>query len=180
MTNFPYELPGTDDAYYLPAAEGPRVVSFDALVTTKARKLETGGDFSLIEMAGTQGTDAPPHSHAGEAEAFFILDGQVRVWVSDLEQLMNVGDFIRIPKGAPHKFRIESSFARFLCFITPGGFEQFFGDLGAATQKYLPPDRGEGGDFPTEERLAEVAEKFDWHLEAEWDPERRRQNSPDA
>src|ERR1700733_4118931 len=117
----------TAKPYFRSMGEGERNRSFNLLVRNVAEADETDREFGLIEMSGVQGLAAQPHSHGNEAEAFFGLEGTVRVWVGDLDVLMHPGDFVYIPRHIRHKFRIESEYAKFLCLITPGsGFEDFF------------------------------------------------------
>jgi quercetin 2,3-dioxygenase len=144
--------------------EGDRTLSFNLLVRRVASRDETAGEFGLIEMSGVRGIAAPPHAHGTEAEAFFGLEGTVRVWVGDIEHVMHPGDFVYIPKDAPHKFEIESEHARFLCLITPGGFEDFFDALGERTEDAYPPNPRSFGPFPTMEEIDAVAPRFNWSL----------------
>ena len=43
----------------------------------KATAAETGGSFSLWEAVVPPGAGAPPHTHAREDEAFYVLSGEL-------------------------------------------------------------------------------------------------------
>lgn len=82
----------------------------------------TGGAFGLYrwEMSGAvSGPD--PHFHRTIAEAFYVLDGTIRIhdgrgWVDRRR-----GDFVSVPVGAIHGFRNESGEpASMLILFTPG------------------------------------------------------------
>ena len=159
----------TVEPYFLAMGEGEKNRSFNLLVRNVAKADQTDREFGLIEMSGVQGLAAPPHSHGNEAEAFFGLEGTVRVWVGDLDVLMGPGDFVYIPRHMRHKFRIESQYAKFLCLITPGsGFEDFFNALGESTTAAFPANPEAFREFPTIEDITNVAPRFNWYLEEEW------------
>lgn len=47
------------------------------------------------------------------------------------------GDCAVLPRGVPHGFRnVGSAAGRFLCFVTPGGLEEFF--IAVGTSPALP------------------------------------------
>lgn len=114
------------------------------------------------------GLGAPPHAHGNESEAFFALEGTVRVLVGDIDRVLHPGDFAYIPRNMRHKFMIESASARFLCIMTPGGFERFFFALGRGTEDAYAPNAGELGPFPTEQEFGEIAPHYNLRLIEDW------------
>jgi uncharacterized RmlC-like cupin family protein len=83
----------------------------------------------------------PVHRHSREDEAFYVLDGEVSVYVGDDVVRAGVGDFLWAPRDVPHAFCVESPRARLLVVSTPGGFDRFFLDTGepAAALTVPPP-----------------------------------------
>jgi hypothetical protein len=49
-----------------------------------------------------------------------------------------------LPRHVPHTFKITSKRARFLIYITPGGFEGYFRDLGQRAEKIDDPQDATG------------------------------------
>lgn len=96
---------------------------------------ETDGKFCLTEAIVPVGAGAPPHSHKGEAEAFYVLEGQVRFLMGAIgpqEVIAGAGDFVAIPDGAIHAFEtIGTAPARILVINAPGhAHAQFFTAVG--------------------------------------------------
>ncbi|MEV8517212.1 quercetin 2,3-dioxygenase [Dactylosporangium sp. NPDC051484] len=167
-------LPGDDSAYVLPAGEAPRIDSLNLLFSVLARKRDTAGAFSLLEMAGARGAMAPAHSHGDEAEAFYLLEGRMDVHVAELSRSAAPGDFVYIPKATRHAFEITSASAKFLCLIVPGGFEDYFLELGALTDDTFPREPHEFAIAAADLR-ADVAARHSWRREPDYV---RRAGSP--
>lgn len=154
--------------FFLGSNEGHKDIAADLLVRKLASAVQTNGEFGLIEFSGVRGYGPPSHRHGNESESFFILDGNIRVFVEDIIVLCKPGDFVYIPKNARHKFIIESDFGRFLCFISPGGFEEFFTEIGTATDHPVVPVPG---TFPTAPsgNFLEIGARFAFSIAEEWD-----------
>jgi len=89
---------------------------------------------------------APPlHRHTKEAEAFFLLDGAITYRAGDEVFRMDPGDFIYLPRGLPHAFRITSSGpSRFLALTAPGGLMHLYDEVGIpAAERRLPGSDGQ-------------------------------------
>jgi quercetin dioxygenase-like cupin family protein len=113
------------------ADAAPRVVDeADPLwfLGTLARVLldgeQTGGRLAVLEIVLPKGASPPLHSHPQD-ETFYVLDGQVTVWVEDRPRACSPGAIVFAPGGAPHSFRVESDTARMLVLSTPGGIELY-------------------------------------------------------
>jgi quercetin dioxygenase-like cupin family protein len=94
---------------------------------------QTGERFALIEILLPKGASPPLHSHPQD-ETFYILDGEVRVWVEDQPRLCRAGAIAFAPGGAPHSFRVESDTARMLVVSTPAGIERYVRALSEPAQ----------------------------------------------
>jgi mannose-6-phosphate isomerase-like protein (cupin superfamily) len=66
--------------YVLTKEEGQAVWFLDALLILKANGEQTGGAFALIDNVGPPG-DSPFHVHHNEDEAFYVLEGEITVYV---------------------------------------------------------------------------------------------------
>jgi quercetin dioxygenase-like cupin family protein len=90
---------------------------------------QTGERFAVIEMLLPHGASPPLHSHAQD-ETFYILDGEMSVWIGDHTQGCRPGAIAFAPAGVPHSFRVESHTARILVLSTPAGIERYVRALG--------------------------------------------------
>ncbi len=119
-----------------------------SLVNARATTTDTGGLFELLEYTGREGDAAPFHTHAEESESFYVLDGRITFFVGDREIEAMPGSFTFVPSGERHAFRIESSEATFLQFMTAGGILPFFEEVGEpAPAATLPPPSNEPWDI---------------------------------
>jgi len=93
---------------------------------------ETMGKFCLVECLVPVGAGAPPNQHAGETEAYFVLEGKVGFNVDGEEILAEAGDYVAVPDGAVHAFQaVGDRPARILIVDAPGKMhEEFFTGIG--------------------------------------------------
>jgi quercetin dioxygenase-like cupin family protein len=109
------------------------------LATVKVEGAQTGGSWSMVELAGPRGDMPPLHVHVDEDEAFYVLEGRLTVFVGDEEIVLEPGDCAVAPKGIPHVYRVDSEQARWLGIASPS-FGQFVTEVGEpAAQETLPP-----------------------------------------
>lgn len=85
---------------------------------------DTGGRFAVMEILFPQGASPPLHSHPQD-ETFYILDGDVTVWVEAQPRRCGPGAIAFAPGGTPHSFRVESDTARMLVLSTAAGIERY-------------------------------------------------------
>ena len=90
------------------------------------------GKFCLVEAVVPPGLGAPPNHHAGETEAFFVLEGAIDFTVEGEHRHATAGEYVAIPDGAVHAFRAAGETpARVLILNAPGNMhEAFFTQLG--------------------------------------------------
>ena len=111
----------TTGAYHLAAGEGPALWHLGGLLTFKATSEATGGGLWVQEARGARGYASPMHSHAREDEAFYVLDGEITVYVGDETITATPGSFLWAPRDVPHAYCVESEEARFLALSTGSG-----------------------------------------------------------
>ena len=136
------------------------------LVRPKLAGAQTAGRFALWEGELPHGAAPPLHSHPQD-ETFYVLDGDVTIWVVEHEpaddrgwvethaRRCGTGAAAFAPGGTPHTFRVESDTARMLFLSTPAGIEDYVRALAEpARWPWLqpPPD---GPRVPAD-RLADV------------------------
>jgi quercetin dioxygenase-like cupin family protein len=85
---------------------------------------QTGERLGVIEILFPRGASPPLHSHPQD-ETFYLLDGEVTVWVEDQPRRCLPGAIAFAPGGTPHSFRVESDTARMLVLSTPAGIERY-------------------------------------------------------
>ena len=116
--------------YHLPRDGGPALCHLGAVLRFKATSEQTAGRMWAKELTAPRGMATPVHRHTREDEAFYVLDGEVSVYVDDQVVRARTGHFLWAPREVPHAFCVESALARLLVVSTPGGFEKFFFDTG--------------------------------------------------
>ena len=105
--------------YHLPRDGGPARWHLGALLNFKATSEQTAGRLWTKELLAERGMATPVHRHSREDEAFYILDGQVSVYVGDDVVRPGAGDFLWAPRDVPHAFCVESVQARLLVALAP-------------------------------------------------------------
>jgi quercetin dioxygenase-like cupin family protein len=125
----------------LQPGEGEALWFMDFLATIKASTAETGGRVAVIDHAGPQGAGSPLHVHHRENEWFYVLDGELTVWVGGQVIRAPAGSFVFGPQDTPHTFTVSSpEGARFLVATEPAGFEDFMRTCAEPAQSLtLPP-----------------------------------------
>jgi quercetin dioxygenase-like cupin family protein len=118
---------------------------------------DTRGHFALLEFAGGPGGEPPLHVHRYEDELFYVLEGELRVFRGCEEIILRSGESALLPRNIPHTFKIVSSHARGLVYITPGGFEGYFRELGTAVETFAS-QREAPRRTPAE--MMQVAERY--------------------
>jgi quercetin dioxygenase-like cupin family protein len=98
----------------------------------KASSEQTGGSFSLTESTTAAGGSVNWHVHDAEDEAFYVLDGEYRFTIGADELLARPGEFVFIPRGAPHRWTAGPQNVRCLTIFAPGGYEGAFREIASA------------------------------------------------
>src|SRR5437660_6408807 len=69
---------------------------------------DTGGKYALWEAFVPPGGGPPLHVHSREEEGFYVLDGEITLFLGDHRLIASAGMFANIPVGTPHSFKNES------------------------------------------------------------------------
>jgi quercetin dioxygenase-like cupin family protein len=112
-------------------------------------------DFSLVRMHCPAGDQPPLHVHESGDEGFYVLEGELTLWVGNEPPVKLVaGEYALAPHGVPHTYRVGDSRGLFLVTSAPGGFVSFLREAGRVAERpELPVLDGP----PDAERLARIA-----------------------
>jgi quercetin dioxygenase-like cupin family protein len=139
--------------YALPADTGLADVWWKTgRIKVKATAEQTGGRFSQVETVDPRGTAPPLHVHHNEEETFYVLEGEVSVFVEGERIDLAEGDYALVPRGLAHGYVVRSERARMLVTFSPAGFEAAFVDLGV--------DVAEVGEQPPVETVLPPVEEI--------------------
>jgi quercetin dioxygenase-like cupin family protein len=108
----------------------------------KATGAETAGAFSLWEDVVPPGAGAPPHTHAREDEAFYVLSGEIQVEFEgeSAPHRVGPGGFFFGARHSRHAYRnVGATPARVLVLCAPScGLDQMFTEFDAAGAAGMP------------------------------------------
>lgn len=125
------EKPALTKPKVVPSDKGTKVWAMGVLVTVKVTAEDTAGAYSVFEDWIPPGAGPVPHTHTKEDETIYVLEGELRAWLGGEQHDVKVGEFVHMPRGVQHYFKnISDQPTRLLLSYTPGGFEQWFLDIG--------------------------------------------------
>jgi hypothetical protein len=94
----------------------------------------------VTEQLAPRGSGSPLHVHHNEDEWFYVIDGELTIWVAGNTVVAGAGSFVFGSRDVPHTFVVSSEQARFLLVTEPAGFEGFVRALAApAAAPEIPP-----------------------------------------
>jgi quercetin dioxygenase-like cupin family protein len=113
-------------------------------------------DYSQLRLVERAGYRTPLHVHPNTDETFFVVSGELTVFVGGELRNLGPGDFALIPRGTPHAQGNRTN-AETVVVLTmaPGGFEGFFAAR-AEIVRDTPPGHPEYGP-----RMMALGELFD-------------------
>jgi quercetin dioxygenase-like cupin family protein len=119
-----------------------------ALAQVRVSGEQTGGAFALADHLAQRGNASPVHVHDRDDETFFVLDGELRVFVGEEEHTAGPGTVAVLPRRLRHAYVVTSATARFLTLHTAAGFERFAAEVGEPARAFtLPPPPAGPPDF---------------------------------
>ncbi len=145
-------------AAYVPPGEGKKLWVADELMTFVVSGEDTGGAYSLTDSVVPPQGGPPPHIHHREDEAFWVLEGELEVFVGEDAFRVGAGSFVHLPRGVLHAYKnVGATPARFLTLIVPAGLEKFFEEVGKPGTDLSSPPPFEEADV---DRLLALAPKY--------------------
>ncbi len=152
--------------YVLDAGDGEHIWFSGTLMSVKAGGEQTRDGFTLIEVSTPHRYVVPPHIHDDEEEAFYILEGPLRVSCGEQTWTVGPGDFVLMRRGIPHACAtLGDGSARLLQITSPAGSTP--GAESASVRRRLARERpgllAESADFADGrvDLLEELAIGFD-------------------
>jgi quercetin dioxygenase-like cupin family protein len=104
----------------------------------RVRVLDGDDALGLVDMIEVPAGDMSPlHVHHAHDEGFYVLFGEVTLYVPGDEITLSAGEFFLAPRGIPHAYRVGDAPARWLVTSTPAGFERFVAEV--ATGRVTDP-----------------------------------------
>ena len=107
------------DAYALGPGQAEKRWMGETFTYFLATGETTGGEFCLVDEEARKGETVSLHRHPEDMESFFVLEGELTIFIGDERHRAPAGSFAHIPGGAVHGFRVESEKARYLILTTP-------------------------------------------------------------
>jgi quercetin dioxygenase-like cupin family protein len=128
----------------------------DTLTIIRGSAETTAGRLSLLDQTAPSGHATPPHKHQREDEWFYVLEGELTLWLDGDRSVGDPGSFAYLPKGIPHGLAVTSPGpARFLVGTSPAGFDSFVRAVGTRAESAIlpPPDH----PVPSPDELGRIA-----------------------
>ena len=108
------------------------------------------GSFLLVVPPGSN--VPPPHSHPGNEELIYVLEGTLRYTVDGVTRDLEPGESMGTPRGSVHGFsNPHAKVARALVINTPDIGAGYFRDVAGLARAGGPPDRA---------RLLEIMRRY--------------------
>ena len=121
--------------FILKPGEGRSIDLGTFAMSLKATDQQTGGAFTLLEATEPPDFGPPMHIHRNAAEAFYVLEGEYRIFVEQQEFPCPAGSFIYIPAGITHGFRVGGVQSRKLNLYTPAAMVGYFDESSDAIRR---------------------------------------------
>lgn len=110
------------------------------LAVVHLRGEDTDGRVDMVEITMPPGDQPPLHVHHGHSESFYVLEGEMTLYLPERERTLRAGDFTVAPAGVAHTYLAGTEGARALVQSSPAGFGAFVERTSVpATSAELPP-----------------------------------------
>ena len=106
----------------------------------KAGSEDLGGGAAVFVQTVMPRNGPPAHFHRHTDEFFYVLDGELDVWVEGRHVRLKPGMSATLPRGLVHRFdNLTERPTKVLAVVTPGEGARFFEDLNRERPR-LPAD----------------------------------------
>ncbi len=110
----------------------------DALVVEHRVAAQMAG--VVLEMTLPVGHSPALHVHETLDDTWYVIEGRMAARCGDEEFVVNAGDWVSMPRGVPHTFRVVGDHAaRILTVHDNGSFRDFVRHLGAPAETRTVP-----------------------------------------
>src|SRR4051794_8170430 len=129
----------------------PKAGGVKKVLGSQYRFLGTRAAFTLLEGTVRQQTGVPLDLHQREDETFFVLEGRMEIQCAGQTHVLGPKGTAFLPRNLAHSYSNPDTVpAKYLVFITPGGFEKCLVEF-----SQLPK-----GPPPAPEALVEIGRKY--------------------
>jgi mannose-6-phosphate isomerase-like protein (cupin superfamily) len=119
---------------------------------------DNDGEVAILEHPFAVGTITAPHRHTREDEHSIVLEGRIGFRSDDDEVVLGPGGYITKPRGQTHAmWNAGPEPGRIIEVITPGGFEDYFRELGELLASSVP---AAGVNLHETAEFAELATRY--------------------
>jgi quercetin dioxygenase-like cupin family protein len=136
-----------DEGKSLPNPVGGRMV-------VKIRDEHTAGAYSMYDNTIPAGSPGPrPHIHRDHEKAFYVLEGELTVWVETPTISAPAGSLMVVPRGVVHQpSNPGTQPTKVLLTFSPAGMDHFFEEAAESHMRLQAP--------PTDTAILEELEAF--------------------
>ena len=123
-----------------------------------ADQTSTDASLAMFDTLAPRGASSAPHLFAGSDQFLYVLDGEIDMLLGGETKPARKGDFVFVPRGAPHARRVRNPSARMLQLVTPSGFEcllRIFGERIEALALTAPPPAVKALEADRRQRLCD-------------------------
>jgi quercetin dioxygenase-like cupin family protein len=112
------------------ATEGRTLNVLGNPLLEKAGSEDLHGGAAIFVLTVEPAGGPPPHVHREADEFFYVLEGEIDVWVGGTHVKLEPGMSATLPRDVVHRFdNLASTAAKVLIVVTPGAGAAFFDDL---------------------------------------------------
>jgi mannose-6-phosphate isomerase-like protein (cupin superfamily) len=109
------------------------------LFSHMAGNTDNNGAFDLIIIKMRRGTEPPPHVHSRDHELFYLLSGQMKVYVDGEVFTVTAGECMFFPRRKLHAFLVTSEQVHYIALLVPGGFLDAVNKISASAEQMDVP-----------------------------------------
>jgi quercetin dioxygenase-like cupin family protein len=105
---------------FKPSADRPRETTADGEIAPASGPADGFTGIAAVEATFAPGRAHAFHTHPGQEELIFVLEGTIEQWIEDRRQTLTVGDAAVIEAGVVHAtFNDSDAPARILAVLSP-------------------------------------------------------------
>jgi mannose-6-phosphate isomerase-like protein (cupin superfamily) len=96
-----------------------------------------GQNGGVVDMTEVPPGHMPPlHVHHTHDELFYVIAGELSLFLPGRQVRLGAGESLRAPQGVPHAYRVDGDGpVRMLTWSEPAGFERFVADVAALDEQ---------------------------------------------
>jgi mannose-6-phosphate isomerase-like protein (cupin superfamily) len=112
------------------AEQGRALEVLGVSMLEKANSADLNGGAAVLVQTVPPAGGPPPHVHRDTDEFFYVLEGELDVWIANRRTKLVAGMSATLPRGVPHAFTNPAKKpAKVLVVVTPGDGARFFDDI---------------------------------------------------